>query len=135
MAEAIDPLSLPKVKGALETLTRLDGLDLFYTVVTRELEASQTHASGTAVAHAQPPSASAVSRMAAAEMQANGTAAKRGAFSTQYERMKRENRELRGKDGAAASDDEKTGAEYRKALARAIREQVRCRPHTRTGQR
>lgn len=36
-ASSIDPLSLPRVKGALEALKSINGLDLYYTIVTREV--------------------------------------------------------------------------------------------------
>ncbi|PWN45194.1 hypothetical protein IE81DRAFT_320366 [Ceraceosorus guamensis] len=128
IANAVDPLELPQVQSALQTLTSLNGLDLFYTVVTRELEAAQTHANGTAVAHAKPPKNGIPCRMLTPSFPTSTT----GILSAQYSRMIEENRALKEKEEPAdkplrALDDEErdrqTGAEYRRALARAMREQ------------
>ncbi|PWN49772.1 hypothetical protein IE53DRAFT_362895 [Violaceomyces palustris] len=100
-ASDIDPLSLARVKCAHQTLTKLNGLDLFYTVVTREITALDANKET-------------ITGLEAGSMTLSG----------QYERMKRENKKLKAKDGKAAADEvDEVGADYRRALARAVREQ------------
>lgn len=100
-AVEIDPLLLSKVKEAHDTLTRLDGLDLYYTVVTREVTAMEA-------------SKDSVAGLDLGAMTLSG----------QYERMKRENRKLKGKDGKEGVEErDEMGRDYRRALAKAIREQ------------
>lgn len=101
---------MPKVKGALETLSRFDGVELFYMIVTRELEAHTPPAGfklpgGGAVPSSAPKTWAAVN------------------FSNQYERMKLENRALTDKTDANGAAGDATGAAFRIHLAAGIREQ------------
>lgn len=104
-ADEIDSLQLPRVKEAYEALCKLDGLDLWYTVVMRELEAS----SGLL----QQSKGKKTSRALATTM------------SGEYEKMKKENGKFKRTDRQSSAEDEVDvyGVGVRKALARAIREQ------------
>lgn len=100
-ANDIDPLQLPRVKAAHDALVKLNGLDLFYTVVTREVAAIETRK----------------------DMITQLPDSTRLNLSSQYERMKKENQTIKRQATDTPRDDDWTGADYRKALARAIREQ------------
>lgn len=125
-ADEIDPLNIPKVKEAYDALTKLDGLDLWYTIVTRELEATcHLHGDG-ASSHAHNLDKNRILRP---EKSGKTSSAPSGrgstlALSMQYERMKKENMKMRNDKGLPADQVDDVGIFYRKSLARAIREQV-----------
>lgn len=127
IADEIDPLSIPKVKDAYEALTKLDGLDLWYTIVTRELEATCHLHGGDLSTDAHSLDKTRILRPEKTGKLASLTSGRGGilALSTQYDRMKKENMKLRAERGLSVDEVDKVGIFYRKSLARAIREQVR----------
>ncbi|KAL9936719.1 hypothetical protein V8E36_004787 [Tilletia maclaganii] len=140
VAEEIDPMSLARVAEYLTGLGQMNGLDLYYAVVTREL----TYNPSTPRKKPAPPKAG----DSAAQIVADTIS-----WEGIYERMKKETREMRKKqraeergkgkadgfpklppsrtsittsDGAVIvidEDDDVDGSDFRRALARAVREQ------------
>lgn len=103
IAEEIEPMKLPQVTEALDALSKLDGLELWYMICMRELEAT-----------------SGVTKQGK-NKRANGVLA--STMSGEYDKLKKQNDKLKKVKLTDDGAKDELGVGLRKALARSIREQ------------
>lgn len=136
-ASSIDPLALPRVKEALETLTKLDGLDLYYCVLAREVTAVDPGLSGAAAlvisarsssfdstSTTSKPSHSSKEILKQLNLPAEETFSGLALdLMIMRSALDKREKELKDQKGETEKEDN-SGQELRRALAKAIREIV-----------